>query len=102
MSRYAYQWVTVIAVLLSVVYDSPTVCEVLYAVLALNVDLRTDLQCSLLRKDSNGERVYTLAAEIPSMVIRYYYMRTFSAVFIAVIFMPKIKNKSFKIKKNST
>ncbi len=33
---------------------------------------------------------------------KHYYMRTFSAVFIAVIFMPKIKNKSFKIKKNST
>jgi len=39
--------------------------------IALNVYLRTDLLCSLLRKDSSGERVYTLAAEIPSMVIRY-------------------------------
>jgi hypothetical protein len=39
--------------------------------IALNVGLRTYLLCSLLRKDSSGERVYTLAVEIPSMVIRY-------------------------------
>jgi hypothetical protein len=39
--------------------------------IALKLYLRTDLQCSLPRKDSSGERVHTLAVEIPSMVIGY-------------------------------
>jgi hypothetical protein len=34
--------------------------------------------------------------------LQHYYKGTFSAVFIAVIFTPRIKKKHFKIMKNST